>query len=305
MLNLTRIHHICQVVPALAPQTELLEGLFGFRCQHTWTDEGQGHRGALFGVPGRSGVAWQVLEPTAAEGPLRAFLDSPRGPGLHHVAVEVPALEAALTELQALGIAPAARAGNGGEAWADVSLVPPGGPAGLMFRLVEGAAADAEAPPAPGAGLGIVAVDHVCQAYRDRDELARLLERVLGMQELWRTPDGKHEDLADLVLRIPGEQMFWEIIQPVGEGSFIGRFLETRGAAAHHATFEVADWDKAMAACEQAGIPTFDPNSGETDGAHWNDAFIHPKHTGGVLVQLFWEEKPGVWVRSDKIPSGR
>jgi hypothetical protein len=24
-----------------------------------------------------------------------------------------------------------------------------------------------------------------------------------------------------------------------------------------------------------------------------------------MLVQLFWEEKPGVWVRSDKVPSGR
>jgi methylmalonyl-CoA/ethylmalonyl-CoA epimerase len=29
---------------------------------------------------------------------------------------------------------------------------------------------------------------------------------------------------------------------------------------------------------------------------------VHPKQTGGVLVQLFWEERPGVWVRSDKIP---
>jgi len=29
---------------------------------------------------------------------------------------------------------------------------------------------------------------------------------------------------------------------------------------------------------------------------------VHPKQTAGVLVQLFWEERPGVWVRSDKIP---
>jgi len=38
------------------------------------------------------------------------------------------------------------------------------------------------------------------------------------------------------------------------------------------------------------------------DGAAWKHTFIHPKHAGGVLVQLFWEERPGVWVRSDKIP---
>jgi hypothetical protein len=33
-----------------------------------------------------------------------------------------------------------------------------------------------------------------------------------------------------------------------------------------------------------------------------NHTFIHPKQTGGILVQVFWEERPGVWVRSDKIP---
>ena len=181
----------------------------------------------------------------------------------------------------------------------------------LLFRLFEvrrggnpaGTAAGDAAPP--GDGLGIVAVDHVCQAFRDRDELSRWYQSLLGMREIWRTPEGKHEDLADLVLEIPGRQMLWEIIQPVGEGSFIERFLDTRGAAAHHATFQVADWERAMAACEREGIPTFDANAGETDGARWSDAFIHPRHTGGILVQLFWEERPGVWVRSDKIPPKR
>lgn len=109
--------------------------------------------------------------------------------------------------------------------------------------------------------------------------------------------------MADLVMNIPGSAICWEIIMPRGEDSFIDRFLERSGAAAHHVTFEVADWDQAMRACEHHETPTFGENDGSTDGAAWKDVFIHPKHTGGVLVQLFWEERPGVWVRSDKIPS--
>jgi methylmalonyl-CoA/ethylmalonyl-CoA epimerase len=120
------------------------------------------------------------------------------------------------------------------------------------------------------------------------------------MREIWRTPENEHPDMADLVLEIPGQETFWEIIQPVGEESFIERFLERRGPSIHHVTFQVSDWDRAVSACEQHKAPLFDENSGVTDGARWRDAFIHPRHTGGMLVQLFWEESPGVWIRSDK-----
>jgi methylmalonyl-CoA/ethylmalonyl-CoA epimerase len=48
-------------------------------------------------------------------------------------------------------------------------------------------------------------------------------------------------------------------------------------------------------------VPTINLHEGETDGAKWKDWFIHPRHTGGFLMQLFWEARPGVWSRSDKI----
>lgn len=306
MLTLSRIDHISQVVPDLAPMAAQYQALFGFRELRSWENPEGGYLGTRFEVPGRSGICWELLAPTGSGSSLQPFLDSPVGPGLHHIGIEVPDLAQAVSELERQGIRPSAQAGNGTGRWVEAPLVPPAVGSGLLFRLTEGAggsAAAAGGAASPGKGLGIISVDHVCQAFRSRDELSGWYQGLLGMHEIWRTPDGKHEDLADLVLEIPGRQMLWEIIQPVGEGSFIERFLNTRGAAAHHATFQVADWARAMAACEAQGVPSFDANEGETDGAHWNDTFIHPKHTGGVLVQLFWEEKPGVWVRSDKIPS--
>lgn len=308
MIPFSRVDHFGQVVSGLDPQVALLEQLFGFQTIQRWEDADA--RGALLRVPGRSGVNWEVLAPAHDGSPLQAFLDGPTGPGVHHVALEVPAIDEARDALAELGAPP--RELEAGRI--DATMVPGMTGEGLVFRFaVPGAVAACHSPaaslarPAPpsshGPRLGIIAIDHLCHAYPDRDELARWYERALGMREVWRTPDGEHPDLADCVLDVPGGQLAWEVIQPVGEASFIRRFLEMRGPSPHHVTFQVADWDAAVAAAASHGTPVFDENEGETAGARWRDAFIHPKHTGGVLVQLFWEERPGVWVRSDKVPS--
>lgn len=309
MLQIDRIDHIGQVVPELDGHVALLERLFGFRRLQESENAERAFRGVSLEVPGKTGIRWEVLAPTSSSSLLQEFLDSPRGPGIHHIAIQVPDAAASLQELQQVGIEPDQRS----DGLFDVRIDPQRPPQGLLFRLFgrdAGASCLGDGTPvgvseaANAAELGIVALDHVCHAYRDRDELARYYERLLGMREVYRTPDGEHEDLADLVMDVPGTDLKWEVIQPVGEDSFIEKFLSTRGPSPHHVTFEVADWDRAVAACEGHEVPMFDENQGETDGAKWRDAFIHPKHTGGMLVQVFWEEQPGVWVRSDKIPSG-
>ncbi|TDC82257.1 VOC family protein [Actinomadura sp. 7K507] len=309
-MQIYRIDHVAQVAPDLDAQVGRLEGLFGFRRVRSWSNPGEGVRGARLEIPGSRGQAWEVVAPAGDGSALRTWLDEHGGrPGLHHVGAEVPDLEAVRAELEGRGIKPSD--GPGGR-WIEASLSPPEHGPGVLFRLrgpggldMCGDSADASTEAGePGAGpsLGIVALDHVCQAFHDRDELARWYHDLAGFVQVWRTPEDEHPDMADLVLNIPGSAICWEVITSRGEDSFIDKFLERSGPAAHHVTFEVADWDAAMAACERYDTPTFDDEEGVTDGAAWKHTFIHPKHTGGVLVQLFWEERPGVWVRSDKIP---
>lgn len=311
-MQIYRIDHVSQVTPELESQVGLLERLFGFRPVHSWENPAEGSRGVRLAMPG--GTRWEVLAPAGTGSPLQAYLDEHGGRGgFHHVGVEVPDLEATLAELEGSGIKPLPGAVPGG--WAEVSLTPPERAPGVLFRLrgpgglamCGDGGSPAAAAPGAGAGrsLGIVALDHICQAYPDRDELARWYERLAGFVPIWRTPLEEHPDMADLVMNVPGSTICWEIIMPRGADSFIERFLDRSGAAVHHLTFEVADWDAAVRACEDHEVPTFGENEGSTDGAAWRDAFIHPRHTGGLLVQLFWEERPGVWVRSDKIPSPR
>jgi catechol 2,3-dioxygenase-like lactoylglutathione lyase family enzyme len=308
-LRIYRIDHVAQLVPDLDAQVSLLEKVFGFRAVARWDNAEAGTRGVRLEIPGSWGHSWVVLSPAGESSQLQRWLDEHNGrPGLHHVGVEVPDLDAALSELSGRGIEPTD--GVPGK-WAEVSLSPPEHGPGVLFRLrgpgTLAMCGDDDAMPAVASTvdeptLGVVALDHICQAFLDRDELARWYADLAGFVQVWRTPDDEHPDMADLVLNVPGSSICWEVIMPRGEDSFIEKFFARNGAAAHHVTFQVADWSAALAACEHHGMNTFDDEEGVTDGAAWKHTFIHPKQTGGVLVQLFWEERPGVWVRSDKIP---
>ena len=143
--------------------------------------------------------------------------------------------------------------------------------------------------------LGIVAINHLSHAHPRREELAAWYERVLGMTGIYAA-DGTDGPFATAVLESPTGQMRWEVLQPYGDDSFVHRFLENRGPSMHHVTFQVGDWQRAVDACAYHGVPIFGERRGVTDAARWIEAFIHPRHTGGVLVQLFWEERPGIWI---------
>lgn len=307
MVEIKRFDHIGMVVPELEPQVQLLSGLFGFRQRQSWEDADRGVHGALMDVPGDQGIRWEVLSPLSADSPLQEFIDSPRGPGLHHVLMEVRDAAAAAEDLKNSDAKPSTEGKR-------VIVGPESGGEGFTFQLcstgksgpcLNRGSAFATRGSGDGAdSLGITKIDHICHAYRDRDDLAEKFGRRFGMRQIWRTPDDEHPDFADLVLETPA-QMLWEVIMPRSDESFIQRFLDRRGPSVHHVAFKVGDWDRAIAACEHHAVPTFDENAGETDGARWRDIFIHPKHTGGILVQFFFEEKPDVWIRSDKIrPEG-
>lgn len=311
-MQIYRIDHVAQAVPELEPQVELLQKLFGFRLTHRWQNEPAGVAGARLEIPGTYGHSWQVLAPVGDSSPIATWLADHGGrPGLHHVGAEVPDLDAAVSELDERGVK--LTDGVPGK-WVEASLSPPQHGPGVLWRLRGPGSltmtGDEAAVPVPsavpdGPVLGIVNLDHICQAFMDRDELAQWYHDLAGFTEVWRTADDEHPDMADLVLNVPGSSICWEVIMPRGEDSFIEKFYSRNGAAAHHVTFQVSDWDAALTACRHHDVPTFDDEEGITDGAHWKHTFIHPKQTGGVLVQLFWEEAPGVWVRSDKIPGRR
>ena len=76
-----------------------------------------------------------------------------------------------------------------------------------------------------------------------------------------------------------------ELLEPDAVETPIGRFIDKRGAGIHHVALEVDDIEAMVAKLKAAGIRLIDEQP--RPGAHdTRVAFVHPKSTGGVLVEL-------------------
>jgi methylmalonyl-CoA/ethylmalonyl-CoA epimerase len=95
-----RIDHVGVAVEDLDAAIALHETTYGMALVHREVVEEQGVEAVLLDV-GENHV--ELLRPLAADTPVGKFL-SRRGPGLHHVAYQVPDIEAALRDLSAAGI---------------------------------------------------------------------------------------------------------------------------------------------------------------------------------------------------------
>jgi len=299
LLHYDRVDRIGMAVSELEPQVELLESLFGFRAGEIIEDDEAGVDRVRMSVPGSSDIDWEVAVPSREDSYLLSFVHGPSGPGIHHVLLRVPDLQRAVDELRAVAIEPWS------EQWEspdtpveEVFIHPRRGGHGFLFRFRGPETASERPPPAEDreGSLGIIAVNHLSHAFPNRDELAHWYSRVFGMESFYRSQPTPDREFVTDVLETPTRQLRWEILQPWGEPSFVESFLERRGPGIHHVTFEVGDWDRAVDACRRAGVATFGRREGVTDGARWIEAFIHPRQTGGMLVQFFWQERPGIWV---------
>ncbi|HLL52337.1 MAG TPA: methylmalonyl-CoA epimerase, partial [Myxococcaceae bacterium] len=76
-----------------------------------------------------------------------------------------------------------------------------------------------------------------------------------------------------------------ELICPTTPDSGVARFLTKRGEGLHHICLEVEDIEAAMAALREKGAPLIDETPKPGAGGA-KVAFIHPKGTGGVLIEL-------------------
>ena len=76
-----------------------------------------------------------------------------------------------------------------------------------------------------------------------------------------------------------------ELLEALGEDSPIAKFLDKRGPGIHHVCFEVIDINSAINELKENNINVLSDEP--TIGAEgYKVVFIHPKSTGGILVEL-------------------
>jgi methylmalonyl-CoA epimerase len=112
----------------------------------------------------------------------------------------------------------------------------------------------------------------------------------LDQKEFWNTFLGVQatevKEIAEQKTKIafiPVGETLIELLEPLGEGP-ISKFLEKRGEGIHHIAVQVTDIEDVLARMKAGGIRLIDEVPKQ--GAEGKIAFVHPKSTGGILLEL-------------------
>jgi methylmalonyl-CoA epimerase len=131
-------------------------------------------------------------------------------------------------------------------------------------------------------------IDHVAIVVKDLDAAVRLYTQTLGFSEVYR------EIVADQGVEAVGLRTgdaIIELLRPLDEDSPIARYRGEAETKLHHTAYRVADIRAELRRLRDAGIRLIDEEP--RSGAHGNTiAFLHPKSTGGVLIELCERARP-------------
>lgn len=132
-------------------------------------------------------------------------------------------------------------------------------------------------------------IAHVGVAVRDMQSSVKLFEKLFE-----KGPDHL-ETVAEQKVKTAmfqlGETAI-ELTEATDASSAIARFLEKRGEGVHHVSFIVDDIVKEIARLKSLGFVMVDEEP-RTGAAGCYVAFLHPKSTNGVLIELSQERKLG------------
>jgi len=126
-------------------------------------------------------------------------------------------------------------------------------------------------------------LNHVALIVADMDAALRLWRDCLGLP-LQQPRQHLAEESVDMALLGLGETAL-ELLEPVDDGGGLARFMAKRGPGLHHICLEVADLEATMQALRDSGYTLINDQPRQRDGLRY--AFVHPKSTGGVLLELY------------------
>jgi len=126
-------------------------------------------------------------------------------------------------------------------------------------------------------------LDHVGVAVKNLDEAIKVYCDILGFKL-----EGVHT-LPERKVRVAflstGSEAKIELLEPIDSDSPVARFIENRGEGIHHVAVKVDNIEAALENLKQKGVVLIDEKP--RIGAEGKKvAFIHPKSTMGVLLEL-------------------
>jgi methylmalonyl-CoA/ethylmalonyl-CoA epimerase len=132
-------------------------------------------------------------------------------------------------------------------------------------------------------------IEHLGIAVEDLKSANELFAKLLGKQH-YKVEEVEGEKVATSFFQI-GETKI-ELLEATAETSAIHSFIQKRGKGIHHIAFGVDDIHSEIKRLKSEGFEVL--NETPKEGADNKlVCFLHPKTTGGVLVEICQEKKNG------------
>ncbi|MDI6803904.1 MAG: methylmalonyl-CoA epimerase [Bacteroidota bacterium] len=125
-------------------------------------------------------------------------------------------------------------------------------------------------------------ISHIGIAVKNLTESVDNFKKLFNQDDVhFETVEDQKVNLAFLDVR----GVHIELLEPSSLDSPISKFLENRGEGIHHLSFEVDDIEKELSRLKKEGVRLIDETPKVGAGGKLI-AFIHPKSTNGVLIEL-------------------
>ena len=128
----------------------------------------------------------------------------------------------------------------------------------------------------------ILGIEHVAIAVSSLKEPSKVFGEILGIDNTSTEEVVDQKVVTDIFDTGRGKV---ELLEATSDDSPISKFLEKRGNGVHHIAFLVDDLEIALKDLAESGIDLID-KSPRIGAEGMLIAFLHPKSTGGVLVEL-------------------
>jgi methylmalonyl-CoA/ethylmalonyl-CoA epimerase len=128
------------------------------------------------------------------------------------------------------------------------------------------------------------AIDHVGIAVADFDQAVRFYAETFGMT-VAHEEINEDQGVREAMLSVGDSGSSIQLLAPISPDSPIARFLTQRGPGIQQLAYRVRDIDAVSATLRERGaILLYDEARRGTAGSRVN--FLHPRSTGGVLIEL-------------------
>lgn len=130
--------------------------------------------------------------------------------------------------------------------------------------------------------MKVLKLDHIGIAVKSIDETKKLYHDLLGLEHAGN--ETVQEQKVTTAFFPVGDTEV-ELLESTSEDGPIAKYLEKRGEGVQHIAFRVANIEEALAELKEKGIKLIDETPRRGAGGA-KIAFLHPKSTYGVLIEL-------------------